>query len=251
MQDELNEILEGYFVKRYKAKINGSKAEQIINSQKAENDIAPFMIDNSIELKVHILEKSLCYGIYGDIELDQGYSFAYQITIFFPTYFQRQIIKAQFSVYDAFAGDEVDQNAVQKRNLTQMAKIDTNIFRDISTTKGNIPSQESLDHDKSFLTIKVIRLKQASSWLDYVCVYPTIPDYIQKQAAILSTSNPIDSLLRSAMNFLDVNDLATVNRILEESARLHQQSQKQTYQGGAGGKDKKKRQLNKQGTSDN
>ena len=32
---------------------------------------------------------------------------------------------------------------------------------------------------------------------------------------------------RSAMNFLDVNDLATVNKILEETARLHQQQQKE------------------------
>lgn len=52
------------------------------------------MIDNSIELKIFIVDKSLVYGIYGDIELDQGYSFAYQITIFFPTYFQKQIIKS-------------------------------------------------------------------------------------------------------------------------------------------------------------
>jgi hypothetical protein len=44
-----------------------------------------------------------------------------------------------------------------------------------------------------------------------------------RQAAILATDNPIDSLLKSAMNFLDVNDLATVNKILEETARLHQQ----------------------------
>jgi hypothetical protein len=28
------------------------------------------MVDNSLELKVHIIEKALAYGIYGDIELD-------------------------------------------------------------------------------------------------------------------------------------------------------------------------------------
>jgi len=49
--------------------------------------MAPTMIGNILELKVQILDKSLDYGIYGDIELDQGYSFAYQITIFFPSYF--------------------------------------------------------------------------------------------------------------------------------------------------------------------
>jgi hypothetical protein len=38
----------------------------------------------------------------------------------------------------------------------------------------------------------------------------------------LSTDNPIDNLLRSAINFLDVQDIATVNRIIEETTRTHQ-----------------------------
>ena len=32
--------------------------------------MAPYMIENSLELKLYILDKSLEYGIYGDIELD-------------------------------------------------------------------------------------------------------------------------------------------------------------------------------------
>lgn len=103
-----------------------------------------------------------------------------------------------------------------------MVKIDTNIFKDISTTKNNVPSQDYLNTDPSFQDIKVTRLKTCSYWIDYVCVFPKIPNHALKQAAHLSTNNPIDSLLKSAMNFLDVNDLATVNKILEETARLHQ-----------------------------
>jgi hypothetical protein len=112
-------------------------------------------------------------------------------------------------------------NTVQKRNLINMVKIDTNIFKDISTTPHNVPSQEFLNTDPSFQNLKVTRLKSSTYWIDYVCVYPKVPAHIQKQAAYLSTDNPIDSLLRSALNFLDVNDLATVNKILEETARLH------------------------------
>lgn len=103
-----------------------------------------------------------------------------------------------------------------------MVKIDTNIFKDISTTKFNVPSQDFLDTDVSFGDIKVSRLKTCAYWIDYVCVFPKVPNHIMKQAALLTSNNPIDSLLRSAMNFLDVNDLATVNKILEETARLHQ-----------------------------
>ena len=108
-----------------------------------------------------------------------------------------------------------------------MVKIDTNIFKDISTTPHNVPSQEFLNTDPSFSDIKVIRLKTCSYWIDYVCVFPKVSTILQKQAAFLATDNPIDSLLRSAMNFLDVNDLATVNKILEETSRLHQQQQKE------------------------
>lgn len=103
-----------------------------------------------------------------------------------------------------------------------MVKIDTNIFKDISTTKNNIPSQESLNIDEGFRSIKVIRMKTCAFWIDYCSVMqPKISTHTQKQAAFLSINNPVDSLLRSALNFLDVNDLATVNKILEETARLH------------------------------
>ncbi|CDW83349.1 UNKNOWN [Stylonychia lemnae] len=239
LKEELELIIENYHVSKQKAQ-NQNKADSLLNSIKNDHDMAPSMIENSIELKLHILDKSLEYGIYGDIELDQGYSFAYQITIFFPTYFQRQIIKSQFSLYDAFAGEEKDQNSIQKRNLQNMVKIDTNIFKDISTTKNNIPSQDSLNIDEGFRSIKVLRLKSCAYWIDYCGVMqPQIPAHIQKQAAFLSINNPIDSLLRSALNFLDVNDLATVNRILEETARLHQAQQKDKFINNSKNKKKK------------
>ena len=47
----------------------------------------------------------------------------------------------------------------------------------------------------------------------------------------MNHNNPIDSLTASGMNFLDVNDLASVNRINEDNALLHQQAIKK-LQGG-------------------
>lgn len=77
MSDELIMILDNYNVSKFKARINSSKSETIIQSQKSDHELAPLMLNNQLELKLIILEKSLLYGIYGDIELDQGYSFAY------------------------------------------------------------------------------------------------------------------------------------------------------------------------------
>jgi hypothetical protein len=34
--------------------------------------------------------------------------------------------------------------------------------------------------------------------------------------------NPIDTLLKTAMAFLDINDLSTISHILEDTANLHQ-----------------------------
>jgi hypothetical protein len=55
---------------------------------------------------------------------------------------------------------------------------------------------------------------------------PTEPEWHKKQQAILHNNNPSDSLLVSGINFLDVNDLASVNRINEDNAIVHQQTVK-------------------------
>lgn len=43
---------------------------------------------------------------------------------------------------------------------------------------------------------------------------------------MLNANNPIDSLLKQAMEFLDVNDLSSISRIVEETSRTHSESQK-------------------------
>ena len=76
MLEELQRIVEDYNCIKYRNKIV-NKADKILTSQKHDHDQAPVMVDNSLELKLAILDKSLAYGIYGDIELDQGFSFSY------------------------------------------------------------------------------------------------------------------------------------------------------------------------------
>lgn len=69
--------------------------------------------------------------------------------------------------------------------------------------------------------IKILRLKSSAFWIDYVAMTPNEPDWHQKQQALLNADNPIDTLLKSGFNFLDVNDLASVNRINEDNATMH------------------------------
>ena len=68
------------------------------------------------------------------------------MTVKFPQYFQRQCIKSQFSLYDVFA-TESDKNQVQKHTLINMTRVDTNIFRDISTTPNMVPDDDSMAYE--------------------------------------------------------------------------------------------------------
>ena len=158
--------------------------------------------------------------IKGDIEIDHGFSYSYQVTVLFPSHFQLLILKSQFSLYDEQAGED-DMQSMQKRTLNLMTRIDTNIFRDLSTQKGTVPSDEALQSELKSIDLKVLRLRSAAHWIDYCILKPSEPEWHQKQQALLNLNNPVDSLLRAGMNFLDVNDLATVNRINEDNARLH------------------------------
>ena len=66
------------------------------------------------------------------------------------------------------------------------------------------------------------KVKKAD-WLQYVCWIPSVPDIIKKQNHSLSNieKNPIDSLLLSAFEFIDVNEAGAANKILEDSATAH------------------------------
>ena len=102
-----------------------------------------------------------------------------------------------------------------------MLRVDPNIFRDIATNSNLIPGEDSIADEVTRLNIKIIRLK-ASPWIEYVICLPKIPDWQRKQDARLnSEDNPVDTLLRGALDFLDVNDLASVNLVIAEASQIH------------------------------
>ena len=222
METELNDILNTHYARQH-ALMYTSQSEKVTNSWRSDHDDVPNLVNNQHELKLRILSEAKLYDIQGNIELDHGYTFCYRVTVRFPSYFQRQCIKSQFSLYDVFAR-ESDKNQVQKHTLNNMTRVDTNIFRDISSTPNMVPDDESLAFEMRNDDIKVIRLKSCAYWIDYVCLTPTEPDWHRKQQALLNNGNPVDSLTKAGMNFLDASDLASVNRINEDNALLHQQA---------------------------
>lgn len=83
-------------------------------------------------------------------------------------------------MYDLHALEE-DNNQMQKRTLNSMIRIDKNIFADISTSQGAIPSDEALNQEfRNNKNIRVMRVKSAAYWLSAVCLTPTEPEWHAK-----------------------------------------------------------------------
>jgi len=86
----------------------------------------------------------------------------------------------------------------------------TNLIRRIKEMK--FFSLDETDH----------KLKQAD-WLQYVCWQPAVGEEVKRQNNRLSSQaeNPVDSLLLSAFEFVDVNEAGAANKILEDAATAH------------------------------
>jgi hypothetical protein len=58
-----------------------------------------------------------------------------------------------------------------------MCRIDTNIFRDVSTTKNQVPSDEAINSEMKNTNIKIMRLKTSAPWVDYIALTPRESDW--------------------------------------------------------------------------
>jgi len=70
-----------------------------------------------------------------------------------------------------------------------------------------------------------------ANWLEYVCWQPSVHDSVKRQNNIFSNhfENPIDSLLQSSFDFIDVNEAGATNKILEDASLSHLRKVKQYF----------------------
>ena len=87
LQKEMEETLNSTYARKYEMMYH-TATEAISNSWREDHDCVPDLINNQHLLKVKICDLASTFALEGDIELDQGYSFAYQVTVKFPSYFQ-------------------------------------------------------------------------------------------------------------------------------------------------------------------
>lgn len=187
-----------------------SKAEELLGTTKYDYAKLPLLHTLAIELKFCLKEISREFDITGDIEVDNGHSFTYQIQVHFPVLFQKHVENSKFDLYDTFPEDE--EGALQQRtskinqleNLQSYAKSETNKSmlgyintEDLPRITGDI-SKDTLMKTDSFTKLK------ASYWLPFICFKANIDPIFKKQRLLFQIKE--DSLLSSYFDFLDVND---------------------------------------------
>jgi hypothetical protein len=91
--------------------------------------------------------------------------------------------------------------------------------QDVPENGGHDPK---LTHRMDFFSLDETSVKLApADWLDSVVYIPRVADSLKRQNHLLNSKIEYDSLLKSAFEFIDVNDSAAANKILEESAATH------------------------------
>lgn len=66
---------------------NQNLRDKFLNSAKYTYELPRMIAWNQIDLKLTLSSKGPYFGIQGDLEIDNGHSYAYNIMVFFPTYF--------------------------------------------------------------------------------------------------------------------------------------------------------------------
>lgn len=222
----VNEVVETY-TRSLAIQEYPSKADQLKSTTKFDYAKLPMLHTLAIELKLKLQEISKEYNITGDIELDNGHSFTYQIQVFFPVHFQEQVEKSKFDLYDTFPTEDdaiikdSDLQGNQLGKLQNYARSETkksmlNYINpdDIQKITGDIAK------DALLKTESVTKLRGAY-WIEFICFTPTIDPVYKKQSLLFQA--PKDELLASYFDFLDVNDASAVNKIIDDASVLHTQ----------------------------
>ena len=79
LEERVIQAITDKFTKHLKAEEYKNRGDYIMNSYKANHEQPPIILSNTIELKLMLLDMAREYGITGDIEIDNGHSFTYQV----------------------------------------------------------------------------------------------------------------------------------------------------------------------------
>lgn len=142
------------------------------------------------------------FKLVGEVGSDDGHALSYQITHLLPDLFEIQRKRQEWKAYEA---PEKDLTAIRMSNIQSLKRGST--MRRLGT--------EIMTHSISgYKVLKVLSLKEVD-WQAQL-IKPALPAWQLRQKMRLRKFNKIDSLLKASFELLDVQDISTINRVIEE-----------------------------------
>jgi hypothetical protein len=169
------------------------------------------------------------------MESDNGHSFSYSVMVSFPQHFQYQAVMNQFAPYDAVP-KMIDPANLAKKNIKKVLQRNQKKYGRTQGANTLLEKIEIEKHQKEmgieflnsvekalfgeFNNAQVpdfpsVRVKKAD-WVELVPFKPKLDNDQMYQASILSCEkNWIDEVLANMLETLNVQDVQSVNLIME------------------------------------
>lgn len=214
------------YTKSLRGKEYSSKASQIFHSTTFDYARLPLLHVLAIELKIHLKQIAQEMNITGDLEVDNGHSFTYQIQVFFPVLFQKHVENSKFDLYDTFPYDEDDGSHAKASKTNQPDNAEPYGRSETKSMIGYMNANEvpkvtgDISKDTLLKTDSATKMR-SSYWLPFIPFKPKVDSLYKKQSLLFQ--NQPDTLLASYFDLLDVNDASAVNKILDDASILHTQ----------------------------
>ena len=179
------------------------------DSKAKENiDMPATIVTSTYQLQQLLNETGKEFGLKTDLELDDGHSLSYQVTHLLPELFELQRQRLDWNPYGS--QEEREKAAIRLSNLQSLK-----VHRLSAIRKANSVAQANNNEEHNVLkTFKLLDAKEAE-WLGFIRLKPEFQTFQRRQKARIETGRR-DHLLENAFKILDLQDLPTVNKLLEE-----------------------------------
>lgn len=171
-------------------------------------DMPPTIITSTPQLQILLNAIGEEFGLKTDLELDDGHSLAYQVTHLLPEIFELQRQRLDWN--SSGSPEEREKAEIRFSNLQSLK-----VHRLSAIRKANFVSEPGgTDETTNLKSFKILDAKHAE-WLGFIKVKPESSVWERRQNARLEGIKK-DQLLENAFNVLNLQDLPTVNKLLEE-----------------------------------
>jgi len=221
-------IFKEYFKGKYKfyydlKEVSQNPEVSIYQSSNYDLVFPPLIITINSEIK-HLL-KEICdyFQIAYDIGIDKGKAFSYSIDLFYPVYFNHQSKNFIYNDYELTLSEMLN-TVIDTYESEQNVNIETKqslVLRTSYDVNGGFvvnPKKDNNFLDTKFKNISFISenyIKKAK-WVGYLCMNPKIDKKYMEIRKHLDTISSNDSMMKYEMELIDVVDLNTFCRLVDD-----------------------------------